>query len=935
MIYSQHNDIEKNKKKIIILSRGSVCCVKRTFLSIFMVVLMCTVCLVPASIVNAQTMNNSEVVIDINQAISSTPVECDIELEYGGDYNVVISYSSLNEKITSNNIYIGVDTKIQEECINFEVPKCWTDDGEKHVDGQGNEYLSQPVLYKEAVDYTLTVTEGFFKEDYTVSLNQGNHTVMIFSENEEIFLEAIKLVPVTKPISYNQIKINKSECYSGKPIIVEGESAIYKSDYWLNAASDNNSATVYPANPVKIKINYIGGANWDSDGDEIFWKVNVPKAGYYGIDFVYRQNYVTNGSTYRILKVNGKVPFEEASSISFPYASDWETKVFGKDSKTPYLVWLEKGDNTVSLTATVSEYKDVCMKLNAVIDKLGELYVDINMVTGETVDIYRDYQLFDQIPDFNKRLKEISNKLGQIDKELIDLSGGEANTYTTSLRNMKQNVDMMLNNPYTAHRYKNSYYSTYTALSSCLNDMRSMPLDIDRIAFYSQKDESHEYNDVGFFDKVLFSIKRFFASFLEDYNNISGANASEDDKITVWVNWGRDQAQILNRLIQSSFSAKNNYQVNVKISNATVVQGVLSGNGPDVILQQTRTEPVNLALRGVLYDLTKFDDCDEVLNRFVEGAETPYRYKNGLYALPDTQSFMMMFYRTDVLEKLGLEVPKTWDDFKHVSKVLSRNNLNTWLPYTQITDMNLVNNGVGSLSIFPTLMIQNGVSLYNESQTATNLTTPEALDIFIDWTNYYTKLKLPYQLDFYNRFRIGSCPIGIAPYTLYNTIKDAASEIDGKWSMTELPGVELEDGTINNVSAGSGTGCAIIKSCKRPDIAWEFLKWWTSSETQLAYSNSVESVLGPIGRIAVANKEALANMSWDRNMYGDIVSAWEKTVEIQEVPGSYYVARSIDFALWNVVDSSVRENPKDSLVTWGKEADMEIARKLEQYAKRN
>ena len=908
---------------------------KKSILSIFVVILLiCNVSFFSTNIVSAQTADTKEVVAVIDQKISKKPLFCDLDILFDGEYKISISYTSLNDKISPNNIFVGIDTQSNEECINFEIPKCWTDDGEKHVDGNGNEYLSQPVLYENSTDYTLTVVDGFFKEDYTVSLTKGKHSVMLFSESDEILVKAITFIPVESAPRYDQIKLSDGKNYDGAPILVEGEAAIYKSDYWLNAASDNNSALVYPADPVKTKINYIGGANWDSDGDEIFWTVNVPAAGYYCIDFIYRQNYVTNGSTYRTLKINGKLPFAEASSISFPYTSNWDTKIFGGDSKKPYLVWLSAGDNTVSLSVTIGEYKEVCKQMSSVIDKLGELYVDINMITGETVDIYCDYQLFEQIPNFNDRLKEVSKELSEIDKELFELSGGEANTYSTSVRNMKQNVEMMLNNPYTAHRYKNNYYSTYTALSSCLNDMRSMPLDIDRIAFYAPKEDAHKYSDVNFFDKILFSIKRFIYSFIEDYNSISGENSASSDNITVWVNWGRDQAQILNRLIQSSFSAQKNYQVNVKISNATVIQGVLSGNGPDVILQQTRTEPVNLALRGVLYDLSSFDDCEEVLGRFVDGAETPYRYNNGLYALPDTQSFMMMFYRNDVLEKLNLQAPKTWDEFKHVSKVLSRNNLMTWIPYTQITDMNLVNNGVGSLSIYPTLMIQNGLSLYNEERTATNLTTPEALDIFIDWTNYYTKLKLPYQLDFYNRFRIGSCPIGIAPYTLYNTIKDAASEIDGKWSMTELPGIEMPDGTINNSSAGSGTGCAIIKSCKRPDIAWEFLKWWTSTETQLSYSNSLESVLGPIGRVAVSNKQALENMSWDREMFNSIVSAWENTVEIEEVPGSYYVARSIDFALWNVVDSSLRENPRDSLVTWGKEADIEIARKLEQYAKR-
>lgn len=908
---------------------------KKTILSVFVVILLiCNIALVPANAVNVQTASTEEIVVSINQKTSEKPLFYDFNVPTELEYKVSICYSSLGDKISSNNIHIGIDTKTQAECTNFEIPKFWRDDGKKHVDGNGNEYLSQPILYENSIDYTLTVIDGFFKEEYIVPLKQGKHSLMLFSESDEVLVKSIKFVPVEKIEGYDQSSLTDGKNYNGTPILVEGEAAIYKSDYWLNSASDNNSAEVYPSDPVKTKINYIGGANWDSDGDEIFWKVKVPSEGYYCIDFIYRQNYVTNGNTYRALKINGRVPFEEARSVAFPYTTNWETKIFGNNSKQPYLVWLNKGDNIVSLAVTVGEYKNVCKLMSTVIDKLGELYVDINMITGETVDIYRDYRLFEQIPDFNERLKEVSKELSEIDKELLDLSSGEANTYSTSVRNMKQNVEMMLNNPYTAHRYKNNYFSTYTALSSCLNDMRSMPLDVDRIAFYSSEDDDHKYNKVNFFDKIIFSIKRFISSFMEDYNSISGDDSSSDAKITVWVNWGRDQAQILNRLIQSTFSAEKNYQVDVKISNATVIQGVLSGNGPDVILQQTRTEPVNLALRGVLYDLSTFDDCEEVLGRFVDGAEIPYRYNNGLYALPDTQSFMMMFYRTDILEKLDLKVPKTWDEFKHVSKVLSRNNLTTWLPYTQITDMNIVNNGVGSLSVYPTLMIQNGLSLYNEDQTATNLTSPEALDIFINWTNYYTKLKLPYQLDFYNRFRIGSCPIGIAPYTLYNTIKDAASEIDGKWDITALPGIEMADGTINNASAGSGTGCAIIKSCKRTDIAWEFLKWWTSSETQLSYSNSLESVLGPIGRIAVSNKEALENMSWDREMYNSIVSAWEDTVEIPEVPGSYYVARSIDFALWNVVNPSTRENPKDSLTTWGKEADIEIARKLEQYAKR-
>lgn len=244
------------------------------------------------------------------------------------------------------------------------------------------------------------------------------------------------------------------------------------------------------------------------------------------------------------------------------------------------------------------------------------------MVTGETVDIYRDYRLFEQIPDFNNRLENIYKGLEKIDEELIKLNGGEVGSYSVSVRNMQQVIQLMIDNPYTAHRYKSTYDSNYTALNSCLNEMQSTPLGIDQIILSAPTSKIKRDNVfISFGNKISFSVRRFLASFTEDYNSISNTD-SASDTVTVWVNWGRDQAQILNMLIQSTFSTQNDISVNVKISNASIVQGVLSGSGPDVILQQSRTEPVNLAMRGVLYDLKKFDDCDEVLDRFTDGAAT-------------------------------------------------------------------------------------------------------------------------------------------------------------------------------------------------------------------------------------------------------------------------------------------------------------------------
>lgn len=138
-----------------------------------------------------------------------------------------------------------------------------------------------------------------------------------------------------------------------------------------------------------------------------------------------------------------------------------------------------------------------------------------------------------------------------------------------------------------------------------------------------------------------------------------------------------------------------------------------------------RTEPVNLAMRGVLYNLRNFDDYEKVLEEnFQKGSDTPYLYKDGAYALPDTQNFFVMFYRTDIFDKLGLNPPKTWEDFLSVTGILQRNKMNAYLPYTKLGAAGTVNIGTGGLTIFPTMLIQRGESLYNKEFNATNLASP-------------------------------------------------------------------------------------------------------------------------------------------------------------------------------------------------------------------
>ncbi|MBR5223939.1 MAG: extracellular solute-binding protein [Clostridia bacterium] len=868
-----------------------------------------------------------DVELKTNLHITKKPVKVKVEVKEDGLYNIGFSYLATDDANTNLTFSLKVDGKIFfDEAEKLTLFRIYKNEGDVRVDGLGNQFAPKQVPTDKFYFSTLNDITNWTNDPYLFYLTKGTHELEITALYGEFKVEKIVLGGEKDVKDYQK---PTSNFYKGEPVIIEAESATDKTSYWLAGKSDNSTIDITPNDSYNTLVNYIGGGNWATNGSTLTWETPELKAGYYNIAFMYRQSAIIGAKVYRTLKIDGEVPFKEAENVGFAYTYNWKETTFGKDEKNPYYVYLSEGKHTISLTVVPGEIAGVRDSLKAAINEIGSLYIDITMITGETVDTYRDYDLFTQIPDMEERLNKIRDTLLDCSAELKEITGEKSGSYISIIDNMRQAVELMINNRYTAHRYKSTYYSRYTSLASVLYEMNSMPLDIDKISLYAAEDKPFEMPN--FIESTIYSIERFLVSFVNDYNNISVAGEGSES-VTIWVNWGRDQAQVLNSLIQTSFTPNSKISVNVQLVNASIVQAILSGKGPDCLLQHSRSEPVNLAMRGVLYDMTKFDDLDDVLKDFGVDAALPYYYKGGLYGLPDTQSFYLMYYRKDLLEEMDIEVPETWEDFEEAVRLLATNNLTAWLPNNTATSVGQANAGIGSINIFPTLMLQRGVSIYKEDGRSTNLSSAESSAVFNDWTDFYTKLRMPRTLDFYNRFRTGSCPLGISTHTMYTTLKAAAPEIDGLWGVALVPGTVQEDGTVNHVTSGGGTACSIMQNSKNPKAAWEFIKWWISSETQLAYSNEIETILGPTGRVSVSNLKAFESLEWDMEMRDTIVKAMNQIREVPEYPGSYYVSRSVYQSFWNVVENN--KNSKETLLEFSEEANVEIERKWRQYENR-
>ncbi len=880
---------------------------------------------VTASEAVSQAVSDGNISVNIIKELKiGSKVEFDLSVQEAGDYELEFVFEAISRD--DPLVSLMIDGKLPfPEAERLEFPNDWVDNGEPRTDEKGNEISPEQTLKTGTVYSTAQDKTGLYELPYTVALEAGVHKVAIEVFQGELSLKAINFNKPEVLQSYKDwLKGQSPNGKTDDTVVIEGEKASVKNDKALIQLTDNTTADLSPSSPVIRKLNYIGGANWSEAGETISWKFECEKSGYYSLGFKYRQDTIINGVSYRHLKIDGKTPFEEAKRVKFAYDPSWNYFEYGEEK--PYLVKLDKGEHTLSLSVTAGELSSVYASLKDVVASLGDLYIDITMIVGETVDNYRSYELFNQIPDFNDRLDSNIKSLKALVELIEKVQEADSGSLVSNLVSAIETLELMRDKPYSAHRYKSSYYTAYTNLSATLGTLTNMPLDIDRIFLIGDGDGEAEHS-VSFGKKLLFSAKRFFTTFAADYNAVEAESGK--DTVTLWVNWGRDQAQVLNALIRESFEANNDIDVIVKISNASIIQGILAGKGPDVMLNMSRSDPVNFAMRGALVDLEQFSDFKEITTQFTDGATVPYEYKDGTYALPDSQSFYMMFVRTDILNEFGLEIPKTWDEFLRVSNILQRNNLQVSLPMTQITASTTVNVGVGGLTLYPTVLLQNGLSVYNDDLSRSTLTEPDQIKVFNEWCQWYTKYKIPTVMDFYNRFRIGSAPIGISAYTLITQIKATAPEIEGSWTVVPIPGTVREDGSIDNTSAGSGSGCSITKLSKNPDAAWKFLKWWVSADTQVRYSNNLESYIGPLGRVATSSNEAFSQMGWDASFMPALTAQREMVKEIEEIPGGYYTARGIDQAFWNVIEQN--KKPKDMLIEWGGIVDKEIERKRNEY----
>ena len=888
----------------------------------------------PASVTDAQiTVTTVDGENDVMQwANQEGSVSWTVNIPETGVYNIKMIYEALESNTNDVEFSLLIDGESPYATASrITLSKRWINESEIKQDSRQNDIRPGQISTPCWQETPLEDIDGLFNEPLEFYMEAGEHTITFESEKAEFAVKSFIFYQYEAPAAYTAPSDSDLTQAQGQKITLEGETAAYKSSRTLYPTADKSSYLTSSANgssPTKTRYNTIGSGSWTQSTQTVTWEFNVDKAGYYKIGIRGRQDQMRGMYSNRRLYVNGEVPCLEANQIKFYYDTDWSITTPKSENGDDLYFYLQAGTNTISLEAVPGEIGEIMGDLDELVYNINSYYRQIRQITGPDPDEYNNYMIDTAIPsivpDFKEYAKTLRDKKAEIEK--LSGSGG---TEAETLEKMAIVLDKCIKKPDLIPEMMSQIKDNITSVSSFVNQYREQPLEVDMIEV-ATSDQDFTSCDKSFFGSLGFGFKGFIGSFFEDYNALSD---EDESAMECWVMLGRDNAEALQQLISSEYNPTAKTKINLKLVQGGIVEATFAGKGPDLALFMGGDFPIQLAARGVLTDLTTFSDFDEVKTRFADDATVLYQYNGGTYGLQCDQTFPMLFYRSDILSEYGIDPAtdlNTWDGLLNCLPTLQRNYLEVGLILPVMTSTG----GTTQVSAitepgntFAMLLLQQGLNYYNEEQTKTTFDTQEAVNAFETWTKFYTTYSFQQTYDAFTRFRTGDMPVVIQNYTFYNQLSVAAPEIKGCWGFQPVPGTVQEDGTINHAANSNGSGAIIFTKAADQEGAWDFIKWFTSTDAQVKYGNNIESILGTMGRYATANEEALQQLSWTTSEVNLLLDQLNSQVEIPIIPASYGVTRNVMNAFRAVVNDY--DNARDTLFWYNKDINDEITRKLE------
>ncbi len=863
--------------------------------------------------------------------VDSEGISFDVNVLNGGLYHFSLNFIILDNFTTSPTIKLLINDEIEyNELSSLNLPVLWElieREEENKYNRYGNELL--PYTTSKTGEYNELIydPEARFFEPLWIKLEDGINKITILANNYDFYLKGIALSGTKEVKSYEEYyQSYKDESKVDNKIEINGYDFSEKNDIEIKAGY-YKGAQMQKASYKTDVLNVLNGSSISRSGSKVNYQFYVEESGLYNLSLKYlQQNKIGMSSSYSIY-LDGEVPFKEMQGYMFSYTKKWQNETLNNNG-TPYLFYLEKGDHVLSLESSIANLIPFIDELYEIMDEINSLGLAVSQITGRSKDTLIDWDLTKYMPNIKERLLKLADRLDEIYSLINDMTpkyskATNALPLTIASKQLRRLAKYPNRIPNKLAEFNQGSGSAYQLIGVAISDISSQPLYVENIYFHNDNFKLPKANG-NFFSRIWFSIRSFFYSFVDERYKLS----KSDDKNTlnVWVGQSSRYLDIMQNMIDDGFTKEKGIKVklNVLPNNQKIILNNATNSNPDVVLSIESWSPYSFALRGMLADLSKFDGFEEMVKDVKPNNFTPMIFEDGVYGMPETQSTYLLYYRTDILEFLEIEAPDTWEDIINILPILQSYQMNFYHPL----------GGEGAYKGFgltSPIIYQFGGEIYKENGFSTTFDDDINIEAITFMTDIFNVYNLPEQVpSFFEHFRSGSLPVGIATTDLYLQLKFAAPELKGQWDVLPLPGMYDENlGEVARWAPTYGKASILFESSKKQDEGFELIKWWNKEETQLEYLQNIKMILGERYLYLPANLKTLEFSIWDEQIKTQALAQAEWARIPAVTPGSYIVERELT-NIWNkiVIDHM---NPREAIDQSIPRINRELRRKFEEF----
>lgn len=314
----------------------------------------------------------------------------------------------------------------------------------------------------------------------------------------------------------------------------------------------------------------------------------------------------------------------------------------------------------------------------------------------------------------------------------------------------------------------------------------------------------------------------------------SGGDSAKDDKVLNIWGMGEEVKQLSK--MTDKFTDETGIEVKIQSipwSNAhdKLLTAVASKSGPDVLQMGTTWMP-EFQKAGALADMSKYIEKYDNLKaeNFYHGSVETTKFDDKYYGIPWAAETRVLFYRTDVLEKVGYkEAPKTWEELEDAAKKLAARG----------DDKYGINIDSKEQTLGFMFARQNGSPLLEDGKPVFNKKPfVDAVSYLNDFIQKGYSPKEDLGLDVSQTFSGDDAmvPMFISGPWMAKTVKDTVKDVDGKWAIATLPKKE------NNISSMGGSNLTIFEYSKKKDDAAKFIEFMARPENQLEWMKLTDAL---------------------------------------------------------------------------------------------